>query len=119
MSHNLSGQAGYDEGSSSRRHSKASIDEGDPLSKFDLFVNQSSQVVHVKSELDHYLEENVLPHTADFDILSWWKTNGLKYPNTLEALMCGQNWLQSEIEGKSLRHLIVYIYVLHIWVLVQ
>ena len=40
----------------------------------------------VKSELDHYLEEAVLPFSDDhFDILAWWKQNGVKYP-TLQAL---------------------------------
>nr|KYP56873.1 Putative AC transposase [Cajanus cajan] len=34
----------------------------------------------MKTELDYYLEEDNLPITSDFDILSWWKTNGLKYP---------------------------------------
>ena len=45
--------------------------------------NSSSQV---KLELDHYLEEAVLPFSDDlFDILAWWKQNGVKYP-TLQAL---------------------------------
>ena len=74
----------------------------------------------------------------DFDILRWWKSNGLKYhtlqriardilaiivttvtsesafsisgrllsphhsrlhPKTIEAMMCDQNWLWSEING--------------------
>ena len=40
----------------------------------------------VKSELDHYLEEAVLPFSDEqFDFLSWWKQNGVKYP-TLQAL---------------------------------
>ncbi|KAG8653823.1 hypothetical protein MANES_05G070350v8 [Manihot esculenta] len=102
------------------------------------FLNSSSTSVYVKSELDHYLEEPVLPWMQEFDILNWWKTNGIKYPtlqmiardffvvpvssvasefafstggrvvsihrsrlheDTLEALMCSQNWLWSEIEA--------------------
>ena len=31
-------------------------------------------------ELDHYLEDDVLLWFDDFDILVWWKQNGLKYP---------------------------------------
>ena len=31
--------------------------------------------------MDHYLEDDVLPQSPDFDILGWWKTNGPKYPN--------------------------------------
>ncbi|KAL5546503.1 hypothetical protein UlMin_006190 [Ulmus minor] len=33
-----------------------------------------------KTELDLYLDDEVLPRNANFDILSWWKTNSLKYP---------------------------------------
>ncbi|KAI8568756.1 hypothetical protein RHMOL_Rhmol02G0225100 [Rhododendron molle] len=33
----------------------------------------------------NYLEEEVLPRHPDFDILAWWKSNGLKYP-TLQAI---------------------------------
>ncbi|KAL5122561.1 putative AC transposase [Glycine soja] len=40
---------------------------------------------YVKSELDHYLEEEVLSRAIDFDILMWWKFNGVKYP-TLQAI---------------------------------
>jgi len=36
--------------------------------------------------LDYYLEEDNLPITPYFDILSWWETNGLKYP-TLQAII--------------------------------
>ena len=39
----------------------------------------------MKMELDHYLEEEVLPRSSDFDILMWWKLNELKYP-TLQAI---------------------------------
>jgi len=31
------------------------------------------------------LEEEVLPRSPDFDILLWWKLNGIKYP-TLQAI---------------------------------
>ena len=61
-------------------------DEQDPLSKFDLFVHSTSEEGHAKSELDYYLEEIVLPRISDFDVLSWWKTNGIKYP-TLQMIV--------------------------------
>ncbi|KAL8118171.1 hypothetical protein AgCh_015895 [Apium graveolens] len=64
--------------------SLASMDccEEDALIDFDLFV--ASQV-SARSELDLYLEECVLPRTANFDILNWWKANGLKFP-TLQKI---------------------------------
>ncbi|KAK3222264.1 hypothetical protein Dsin_009289 [Dipteronia sinensis] len=55
-------------------------DTMDPLVAYDLFVSSTSNVDGVKSELDYYLEESVLPRAARFDILAWWRTNGIKYP---------------------------------------
>ncbi|KAF7812893.1 putative AC transposase [Senna tora] len=108
-------------------------DVRDILKGYDSFVN--SDISLVKSELDLYLEEKVLPREPTFDILNWWKHTGIKYPtiqkitrdilaipistvaseyafstggrlisphrsrlkeNTLEALMCTQNWLCKE-----------------------
>ncbi|XP_071695172.1 zinc finger BED domain-containing protein RICESLEEPER 2-like [Rutidosis leptorrhynchoides] len=52
-----------------------------------LFDDYSSYVAEdttsgsIKLELDHYLEEKVCPPGMDLDILAWWKTNGVKYPN--------------------------------------
>jgi hypothetical protein len=54
------------------------------LSGFDSFVNETDDI-QSKSELDMYLEEKVLPRSATFDILGWWKTNGIKYP-TLQKI---------------------------------
>ena len=39
----------------------------------------------MRSELDLYLEEAVLPRTPSFDVLGWWKSNAPKYP-TLQAI---------------------------------
>ena len=89
-------------------------------------------------EFDHFIDEGVLKRNEEFDILAWWKNNGLKYhilqkiakdilvilvitvaskfafstsgrllsshysrlhPKTMEAMMCAQNWLWSEISG--------------------
>ncbi|RLM78248.1 zinc finger BED domain-containing protein RICESLEEPER 2-like [Panicum miliaceum] len=33
-----------------------------------------------KSELDAYLEEELVREDENFEILSWWKTNSNKYP---------------------------------------
>lgn len=35
--------------------------------------------------MDVYLDEEVLPRSPNFDILLWWKLNGVKYP-TLQAI---------------------------------
>ena len=36
-------------------------------------------------EFDHFIDEGVLKRSEDFDILGWWKNNGLKYP-TLQMI---------------------------------
>ena len=112
------------------------------MSCFDLFVNNSSSSSKkhgsARMEFDHFIDEEVLKRSEDFDILAWWKSNGLKYPTlqriardileipitivalesafstsgrllsphhsrlhpkTIEAIMCTQNWLWSEIKG--------------------
>nr|KYP42358.1 Putative AC transposase [Cajanus cajan] len=57
------------------------------LSKYDIYIMREKRArsSFVKTKLDHYLEEDVLPRTTDFDILMWWKLNGIKYP-TLKAI---------------------------------
>ena len=35
---------------------------------------------HVKLELDLYFNEYILPRSTSFDILMWWKLNGVTYP---------------------------------------
>ena len=110
---------------------------------FATYVNEEAAFTDTRSELDHYLDEKVLPKTKneEFDILGWWKANGLKFPtlqqiardflaipistvasessfstggrfvtpnrsrlrpDTLEALMCSQDWLWSEFGGNVL-----------------
>lgn len=54
------------------------------LSGYDSFVNETIDI-QSKSELDQYLEEKVLPRSATFDILGWWKTNGINFP-TLQKI---------------------------------
>lgn len=56
-------------------------------SQYDLFIStkKRKRVDHIKSELDHYLYEDVLPKSEGFDILNWWKANELKYP-TLQLM---------------------------------
>ncbi|KAK2646269.1 hypothetical protein Ddye_021464 [Dipteronia dyeriana] len=55
------------------------IDEMDSLDGF--FPRNSESIDAIeKSELDCYLEEKTLPGSREFDVLSWWKLNGIKYP---------------------------------------
>ena len=95
-------------------------------------VSAKPSVASSRSKFDLYIEEERLPDDENFDILGWWKANGLKYPvmqkiardflaipistvasessfstsgriltpyrsklrsDTLEALMCVQDWL--------------------------
>ncbi|CAA0831143.1 Zinc finger BED domain-containing protein DAYSLEEPER [Striga hermonthica] len=49
------------------------------LSGYDLYASQRKRK-STKSELDLYLDEDVLPRTPDFDVLSWWNSNKGKYP---------------------------------------
>jgi len=48
----------------------------DDFNDYDLFVSNSNH----KQQFDAYLDEPVLPRSSDFDRLSWWKLNGVKYP---------------------------------------
>ena len=56
---------------------------------FDLFVNNSSssskKYGSAIMKFDHFIDEGVLKRNEDFDILGWWKSNGLKYP-TLQRI---------------------------------
>ncbi|KAK7264890.1 hypothetical protein RJT34_32503 [Clitoria ternatea] len=49
------------------------------LTDFDAYIMETSSQ-QMKSELDQYLEESLLPRVPDFDVLGWWKLNKLKYP---------------------------------------
>ena len=59
------------------------------MSSFDLFVNNSSSSSKkhgsARMEFDHFIDERVLKRSEDFDILTWWKSNGLKFP-TLQMI---------------------------------
>ena len=47
---------------------------------FERYHSQKKRGGNTKLELDHYLEDDLMPRTVDFDILAWWKSNGPKYP---------------------------------------
>ena len=50
---------------------------------------KTTSFVRSKNELDHYLEEEALPHDENdyFDVLGWWKLEGTRYP-TLRQIAC-------------------------------
>jgi hypothetical protein len=62
-------------------------DDDELFSIFDQYM--SSQPVnassHMRTELDLYLEEPLLPRTQEIDIINWWKYGGIKYP-TLQSI---------------------------------
>ncbi|KAK4386074.1 Zinc finger BED domain-containing protein RICESLEEPER 1 [Sesamum angolense] len=71
---------------SSDVHSNVNVDEN--LDEFEQFViskTSSATNLSATSELDMYLEESLLSRARDFDILNWWKTNGVKFP-TLQKM---------------------------------
>ncbi|KAL5825225.1 hypothetical protein ACOSQ3_021288 [Xanthoceras sorbifolium] len=53
---------------------------GDGLSDFEVYITELTSGQPMKSELDQYLEESLMPRAQEFDILDWWKLNQLKYP---------------------------------------
>ncbi|XP_028779151.1 zinc finger BED domain-containing protein DAYSLEEPER-like [Neltuma alba] len=52
----------------------------DGLSDFDIYISDFTCNQQMKSELEQYLEDPLLPSAEEFDILSWWRLNRLKYP---------------------------------------
>ena len=128
------------ENSSVTSQSQEGFGKSSWLNQFTMFISSTSTNEVVKSELDNYLDESNLPWTDDFNILAWWKVNGIKYPTlsaiardilvilvstvasesafstsgrfvsphrsrlhpkTLEALMCAQDWLWTQIKGNN------------------
>ncbi|KAI9117565.1 hypothetical protein K1719_011731 [Acacia pycnantha] len=49
------------------------------LTDFDAYIMETSNQ-QMKSELDIYLEESLLPRVQDIDVLGWWRLNRVKYP---------------------------------------
>ncbi|KAK4382207.1 Zinc finger BED domain-containing protein DAYSLEEPER [Sesamum angolense] len=78
---NSSSIGGLENTMSSDVHSNVNVDES--LDEFEQYVvSKTSGATNLSatSELDMYLEESLLPRARDFDILNWWKTNGVKFP---------------------------------------
>lgn len=47
---------------------------GESLSDFEMYMSD------MKTELDQYLEEILIPRSEDFNVLSWWRVNSTNYP---------------------------------------
>ena len=56
--------------------------EEDWMDTFDDYMSKQPDVTstYVRTEMDLYLEEPLLPRTHDLDIIQWWQHAGLKYP---------------------------------------
>ncbi|KAK2661316.1 hypothetical protein Ddye_007849 [Dipteronia dyeriana] len=112
------------------------------LSIFDQFLSSThSATTQMKTELNYYLDEPVIPRTDNFDILRLWNVNAYKYSTlhciardvlaipvstvvyesafstdgrfvshhrsrlhakTIEALMCAQDWLWTQLNGMNI-----------------
>lgn len=53
---------------------------GDGFSDFELYISEVGSHQQMKSELDQYLEESLIPRSQDFEVLGWWSLNRTKYP---------------------------------------
>ncbi|KAJ4800659.1 Zinc finger BED domain-containing protein DAYSLEEPER [Rhynchospora pubera] len=64
-------------------------DDEDEESGFHQYMLQRSQPTSLKADLDHYMERHTISHLQgqEFDILSWWKTEGRDYP-ILRRIAC-------------------------------
>jgi hypothetical protein len=57
------------------------MNDEDWTDTFDDYMSKQPVVTstNVRTELDLYLEEPLLPRTQDLDIIQWWQIAGLKY----------------------------------------
>ena len=47
--------------------------------------SSSKKYGNARMKFDHFIDKGVLNWNEDFNILGWWKSNGLKYP-TLQRI---------------------------------
>jgi hypothetical protein len=61
--------------------------DDDKFSIFDQYMSSqpANASSHMRTELDLYLGEPLLPRTQEIDIINWWKYGGIKYP-TLQSI---------------------------------
>lgn len=56
------------------------LPNGDTFADFDVYLHDIMNNQQMKTELDQYLEESLMPRSQDFDVLGWWRINRSKYP---------------------------------------
>lgn len=56
------------------------VDEDEENIELQNFIRERKQPTSYKSDLDNYMERPPISNEEEFDILSWWKTEGREYP---------------------------------------
>jgi hAT family C-terminal dimerisation region len=52
----------------------------DTLNDFEQFIQRrKKRRIDITMELDHYLQEELVPKGQNFNVLTWWMSNGLKF----------------------------------------
>jgi hypothetical protein len=69
-------------GTQTRLSTTQTMEDEDWIDTFDDYISKQPTVTstYVRTELDLYLEEPLLPRTQELDIIQWWQHAGLKYP---------------------------------------
>jgi hypothetical protein len=70
------------DGAQTKPRAPTLTDDEDWMDTFDDYMSKQPVVpsTYVRTELDLFLEEPLLPRTQDLDIIQWWQVAGLKYP---------------------------------------
>ncbi|XP_022865374.1 zinc finger BED domain-containing protein RICESLEEPER 2-like [Olea europaea var. sylvestris] len=66
--------------SSCQTETSSANNKSDRMADFYKFVSNVEVPSSVKTELDTFLDEPIWPRSDDFDKLTWWKVNSIKYP---------------------------------------
>jgi hypothetical protein len=78
-SSSVEGFGATDGGSSSSKAQNEGDAEVDEIFDKCMAVEPAVLTTKVCTELDMYLEENMLPRTLELDVIEWWKVGGFKY----------------------------------------
>jgi hypothetical protein len=46
----------------------------------EIVAKQSPATARLQSEIEMYLSDTLVPYTETFNVLNWWKVDGLRYP---------------------------------------